>query len=68
MTPESKNGMQIIGVVADARQRSPETPSRPEIYMPYLQHPGPGSRLTLLTQTSLDPGSLTGSIRKPRGS
>ena len=64
MTPESKKGMQIIGVVADARQRSPETPSRPEIYMPYLQHPGPGSRLTLLTQTSLDPGTLTGSIRE----
>ena len=55
MTTESRNGMQIIGVVADARQRSPETPPRPEIFMPYLQHPGPGSRLTLLTQTSLDP-------------
>jgi putative ABC transport system permease protein len=64
MTPESKQGMQIVGVVADARQRSPETPPRPEIFMPYLQHPGPGSRLTLLTQTSLDPGSLTGSIRE----
>ena len=64
MTPESMKGMQIIGVVADARQRAPETPSRPEIYMPYLQHPGPGSRLTLLTQTSLDPGTLTGSIRE----
>jgi putative ABC transport system permease protein len=63
LTPESQEGMEIIGVVADARQRSPETPARPEIFMPYLQHPGPGSRLTLLTQTSLDPGSLTGSIR-----
>jgi len=64
MTPESMKGMQIVGVVADARQRSPETPARPEIFMPYLQHPGPGSRLTLLTQTSLDPGVLTGSIRE----
>jgi predicted permease len=64
MTPESKQGMQIIGVVADARQRSPEVPPRPEIYLPYLQHPGPGSRLTLLTQTSLEPGALTGSIRE----
>jgi putative ABC transport system permease protein len=64
MTPESKNGMQIIGVVADARQRSPETPPRPEIYLPYLQHPGPGARLTVLTQTSLDPTTLTGSIRE----
>jgi len=64
MTPESRNGMQIIGVVADARQRSPETPPRPEIFLPYLQHPGPGSRLTILTQTPLDPGALTGSIRE----
>jgi putative ABC transport system permease protein len=63
MTPESRKGMRIIGVVADARQRSPETPSRPEIFMPYLQHPGPGSRLTILTQTSLEPSLLTGSIR-----
>jgi len=64
MTPESKQGMQIIGVVADARQRSPEIPSRPEIFMPYLQQPGPGSRLTLLTQTSLDPVLLAGSVRE----
>ncbi|HVQ14415.1 MAG TPA: ABC transporter permease [Vicinamibacterales bacterium] len=64
MTPESRKGMRIIGVVADARQRSPETPPRPEIFLPYLQHPGPGSRLTILTQTSLDPGALTGSIHE----
>jgi predicted permease len=64
MTQESRKGMQIIGVVADARQRSPETPPRPEIFLPYLQHPGPGSRLTILTQTSLEPGALAGSIRE----
>jgi putative ABC transport system permease protein len=64
MTPESRKGMQIIGVVADTRQRSPEAPPRPEIFLPYLQHPGPGSRLTILTQTSLDPGAVTGSIRE----
>jgi ABC-type antimicrobial peptide transport system permease subunit len=56
--------MRIVGVVADARQRSPEVPPRPEIFMPYLQHPGPGSRLTILTQTSFDPGMLTRSIRE----
>ena len=64
MTPESREGMRIVGIVADARQRSPEAPPRPEIFLPYLQHPGPGSRLTILTQTSLDPGALTGSIRE----
>jgi predicted lysophospholipase L1 biosynthesis ABC-type transport system permease subunit len=64
LTPDTRKGMRIIGVVADARQRSPETPPRPEIFVPYLQHPGPGSRLTILTQTSLDPGSLTASIHE----
>jgi predicted permease len=64
LTPDTRKGMRIIGVVADARQRSPETPPRPEIFVPYLQHPGPGSRLTILTQTSLDPGTLTASIRE----
>jgi putative ABC transport system permease protein len=64
MTNESMNGMRIIGVVADARQMSPEEPARAEIYMPYLQHPGPGARLTLLTHTSLEPDTLSGSIRE----
>lgn len=64
MTQESMNGMQIVGVVADARQLSPDTPANAEIYLPYLQHPGPGGRLTLLTLTSLDPDSLTGSVRE----
>jgi predicted permease len=64
LTPDTRKGMRIVGVVADARQRSPEVPPRPEIFMPYLQHPGPGSRLTILTQTSLDPGMLTRSIRE----
>ena len=64
LTPDTRKGMRIVGVVGDARQRSPEVPARPEIFMPYLQHPGPGSRLTILTQTSLDPGALTGSIRE----
>ena len=64
MTRESMNGMQIIGVVADARQMSPETPPQPEIYLPYRQHPAPGSRLALVTDTSLDPDALVASIRE----
>ena len=35
MTMESENGMQIVGVVADARQRSPDSLPRPEIYLPF---------------------------------
>jgi predicted permease len=63
MTPESSMGMEIVGVVADARQIAPDQPPRPEIYLPYLQHPGPGSLLTLVTRTSLEPDSLMASIR-----
>ena len=64
MTRESANGMQIVGVVADARQLSPDAPPRPEIFLPYLQHPGPGSRLALVTQTSMPPDALASSIRE----
>jgi putative ABC transport system permease protein len=64
MTRESANGMQIVGVVADARQMSPEALPRPEIFLPYLQHPGPGSRLALVTQTAIEPDALAASIRE----
>jgi len=64
MTLESMKGMRIVGVVADARQMSPEAPPQPEIYLPYLQHPAPGSRLALVIDTSLDPDALVSSIRE----
>jgi predicted permease len=64
MTRESTNGMQIVGVVADTREITPEEPTRPEIYFPYLQHPGPGSRLELLAHTSIAPETLAVSIRE----
>jgi predicted permease len=63
MTLESSKGMQIVAVVADAREVSPDLPARPEIYLPYLQHPGPGSRLELLARTSIAPETLAASIR-----
>ena len=63
MTPESSKGMQIVGVVADTRDASPDIPAGPEIYLPYLQHPGPGSRLELLAHTSIPPETLAASIR-----
>jgi predicted permease len=64
MTLESSKGMQIVAVVTDAREVSPGLPARPEIYLPYLQHPGPGSRLELLTHTSIAPETLAASIRE----
>jgi putative ABC transport system permease protein len=64
MTRESSQGMQIIGVVADTREVSPDASANPEIYLPYLQHPGPGSRLELLAHTSIPPETLAASIRE----
>ncbi len=64
MTQESSRGMQIVGVVADTREMSPDAPALPEIYLPYLQHPGPGSRLELLAHTSIAPETLAASIRE----
>jgi putative ABC transport system permease protein len=63
MTRESGNGMQIVGVVADARDESPDAAASPAIYLPYLQHPGPGSQLALLAHTSIPPETLAASIR-----
>jgi ABC-type antimicrobial peptide transport system permease subunit len=56
--------MQIVGVVADARDDSPDTAASPAVYLPYLQHPGPGSRLELLAHTSIAPETLAVSIRE----
>ncbi len=64
MTLESTKGMQIVGVVADTREISPDAAALPEIYFPYLQHPGPGSRLELLAHTSIAPETLAASIRE----
>lgn len=64
MTMQSLNGMRIVGVVGDARQIAPGEPPRPEIFIPYLQHPGPGSNLTLLVQTGLEPYSLSAAVRE----
>lgn len=63
LTRQSIKDMEIVGVVADARQIAPSELPRPEIFMPYLQHPGPGSKLTLIIQTPLDPYALSSTIR-----
>jgi putative ABC transport system permease protein len=64
MSVESTKGMQIVGVVADARQVSPQLPARPGIYLPYRQHPSLGSRMELLVRTSIAPEALAKSVRE----
>jgi predicted permease len=58
------NPMKIIGVVGDVRQWGPATPPWAEIYMPYLQHPGPATAMEILARTSSDPLALSEVIRR----
>ena len=43
--------MTIVGVVGDVRTEGPTTPAQPEIYMPYEQHPGPSTALSIVART-----------------
>ena len=57
--------MTIVGVVGDVRTRGPGSPAQPEIYMPFEQHPGPATALTLVARTSApDPPALADAIRR----
>ena len=48
--------LQIVGVVADAREDSLQEPSEPALYLPYAAAPAPG--MTLVVATSNPPLSL----------
>ena len=57
--------MTIVGVVGDVRTKGPGSPAQPEIYMPYEQHPGPATTMTLVARTSApDPSALPDTIRR----
>lgn len=43
--------MTIVGVAANIRTAGPERPPEPEIFMPYEQHPGPSTALTLIVRS-----------------
>jgi predicted permease len=61
---DSPNPMRIIGIAGDVRQYGPATPPRPEIYMPYQQHPYMGRAMNLLVRTSGTPTALSETIRR----
>ena len=56
---QSMQSMTIVGVVSDIRTAGPSRAVRPEIYMPYEQHPGPATALNLVVRTgAADPQAL----------
>ncbi len=57
--------MTIVGVVADVRTSGPAVLPRPEIYMPYEQHPGPATALNIVVRTQApDPLALAHPLRR----
>ena len=57
------DGMTIVGVVGDTRQRNPGVPPAPECYMPFMQHAYNGNTLHVVIRTEDDPTALAG--RRP---
>ena len=55
--------MTIVGVVGDVREYDPSVAPRPELYMPYRQHPSFGSALTLVARASVEPMTLANAFR-----
>jgi putative ABC transport system permease protein len=68
---DSSDMLQIVGVVANARQieywqdmSDLSKPITPEIYVPLWQHPEAVRELALLVRTAVDPGTVTGAVRR----
>jgi putative ABC transport system permease protein len=58
------DGMTIVGVVGDVRQRNPAVEPMPECYMPYLQHQYNSNTLNVVVRTAGNPLALAGTIRR----
>jgi predicted permease len=56
--------MEIVGVVGNIRQGGPASEPWPEIYMPYLQHPGASTALSVVVRTAGDPTALADRLRQ----
>jgi len=61
---DSLQGMTIVGVVGDVRQRGPEQEPMAECYMPYSQHSFNGATLSLVVRTTGDPNALADTVRR----
>lgn len=61
---DRKDPMTIVGVVGDARQRSPGLEPMPECDMPYRQHPYNGNTLNMVARIDGDPMALAPAVRR----
>jgi putative ABC transport system permease protein len=60
---DKDDGMTVVGVVGDTRQRNPGVAPVPECYMPYTQHAYNGNTLNVVIRTVGDPTALAGAVR-----
>ena len=63
-TFDSLQGMTIVGVVGDVRQRGRDRDPMPECYMPYTQHAFNGITLSVVARTAGDPSAFAESFRR----
>jgi predicted permease len=61
---DSPKYMTVIGVVADFRGSDPSLAPKAALYMPYLQHPFFGTRMTFVAHTAADPMAAAEAVRK----
>jgi putative ABC transport system permease protein len=61
---DSLKWMTIVGVAGDIRMHDPTTPPEPQLYLPYLQHPGHATDMRVLIKTPLDPHPLEATLQK----
>jgi predicted permease len=60
---DSLDYMTIVGVVGNVREYDPSRPPRPELYMPFEQHPAFATALTLVVRGAADPRAAANQVR-----
>jgi putative ABC transport system permease protein len=53
--------LEVIGVVADAKEAAVDQPAQPAVYLPYVVAPGPA--MQVLVRSTLPPEALVGPVR-----
>ena len=56
-------GLQIVGVVGDVRELTPEAPPGPTLYASYRQRPGQAGQFTVIVRGP-DPSAITDTVRR----
>ncbi len=61
--PLMRDNLTVIGVVGNTRHEGLSQETKAEIYVPYLQPPGPDNSMQLAVRTTATPASLVSAVR-----